>query len=236
MILGAVALNFTVNFLLILGAGGICGQIPQLWRGLLAAAMGAVHGALCYVPALAFLGHSLWRLICLPLMGLAAFGGLRAALTVTVLGLGTDGILAQTGLRCILAGLCMGLLLLLLHRQGAVPVELEYGGKCLRLQGLRDTGNQLVDPVTGRSVLVVGADTAQALTGLTAQQLARPLENLGAIPGLRLIPYRAVGSRGFLLALSLPRVRIGSRKGSFLVAFAPMGLEGNVQALIGGWV
>ena len=117
-----------------------------------------------------------------------------------------------------------------------MPVEIAYGGRSLRLRGLRDTGNGLKDPVSGRSVLVVGAEAAQALTGLTAQQLARPLENLGAIPGLRLIPYRTVGSRGFLLGMQLQKVRIGSRKGSVVVAFAPMGLEGNVEALIGGWV
>ena len=119
---------------------------------------------------------------------------------------------------------------------GYVPIELNYMGKLLRLTALQDTGNTLRDPITGRSVLVVGADAAHQLTGLTKEQLQNPVETMGAIPGLQLIPYSSVASRGFLLALRLQNVRIGKWQGSSLVAFAPEGLgsEGAYQALTGG--
>lgn len=238
----AVMLNLTVNYLLILGAGGLCKQTPALWRALLGAAIGALHGALCFAPGLGFLGHSLWRLLSIPLIGAAAFGRkqLRLISTLSVLCLGLDAVVTDTGIRGTLAGPCVVVLLWILLRGSTdgntVPVQLQYGEKELELIALRDTGNCLTDPITGERVLVIGAEAAQRLTGLTAEQLKAPLETMGKLPGLRLIPYSSVGSRGFLLGLKLPKVKIGSWKGSHVVAFAPMGLEGKVQALIGGTV
>lgn len=238
MILLTVALNFTVNYLLILGCGGLCRCTPGLGRALLGAAVGAAHAALCLLPGLGFFGHMIWRLLSIPLMGVVAFGGLRQIAVLGVLCLGVDGVLSDTGIRGTLIGLSVVVLLWAIVRkndQQLVPVELEYGGKRLRMQALRDTGNCLRDPMTGKGVMVIGADAAGELTGLTAQQLRTPLETMGAIPGLRLIPYKAVGSSGFLLALKLPQVRIGNWKGGYTVAFAPEGLEG-MDALIGGSV
>ena len=111
----------------------------------------------------------------------------------------------------------------------------------MRLTALQDTGNSLIDPLTGRSVLVVGADVAKKLLGLTREQLSMPAEAIvsAGVPGLRLIPYRTVGQAGgMLLGLRLQDVKIGHWKGSSLVAFAPEGLseEGAYQALTGGVV
>ena len=107
----------------------------------------------------------------------------------------------------------------------------------MNLTALRDSGNTLQDPVTGESVLVIGPKAAEQLTGLNPQQLRTPLESLGSLPGLRLIPYKAVGcSGGMLLAKRFERVKIGKKWGRVLVAFAPEGLgEGQMyQALTGG--
>ena len=117
-----------------------------------------------------------------------------------------------------------------------VPVELSYGGKTLSLTALRDTGNTLRDPVTGRQVLIVGADIAGKLTGLTQEDLQNPVGTIGAIPGLRLIPYKTIGNTGFLLALKIPEAKIGNRQGSTIVAFSPLILGNNYQALTGGTV
>ena len=167
------------------------------------------------------------------------FALLSMALGGIALGMGTDNIWS-------LIAAAVGLLLVCAfgfrQRPGSVaylPVELRYGQKLLRLTALRDTGNSLVDPVTGRSVLVVDANAAIALTGLTLQQLQKPVEAVSnaLLPGLRLISYQAVGQPGgMLLALRIPDVRIGDWKGSSLVAFAPNGLsrEGAYQALTGG--
>ena len=117
-----------------------------------------------------------------------------------------------------------------------IQIELSYGTNRMKLTALRDTGNSLHDPITGKPVLILGADAAKDLIGLSEHQLRNPTDTMGAIPGLRLIPYRAIGGEGLLLALRLPYVRIGSREGSTLVAFAPevLSKEGKFQALTGG--
>ena len=119
-----------------------------------------------------------------------------------------------------------------------IPLELGYCNQKLCLTALRETGNGLRDPVTGEQVVVISAESAAKLTGLTPQQLRNPLDTLAAqpIPGLRLIPYRAIGGSGMLLALRISDGKLGERRCSPLVAFAPGGLgeERDFQALTGG--
>ena len=117
-----------------------------------------------------------------------------------------------------------------------IPVELIYGDKHIRFRALWDTGNTLKDPVTGTSVLVVGSDVADRLTGLTQQQLEKPVESIDAIPGLRLIPYSSVGNcRALLLGIWVKQGVIGKRKKGVLVAFAPNILDekGVFHGLLG---
>ena len=94
------------------------------------------------------------------------------------------------------------------------------------------------DPLTGEQVLVAGADVAAELLGLTEEQLQHPVETLarGLMPGLRLVPYRAVGQPGgMLLALRLPGAVIGKRKTDPLVAFAPQELgRGEAYRMLTG--
>lgn len=245
-----IFLNLLVNLLLLLAAGRLCGHSVGLVRGLSAAALGGFHAAGCLVPGFYFLGNTLWRAVSLSLMAFIAFGlsvsGFRRGLVFMFLSFalsgavqwlgkgGAAGLLGSAGMICLLCGIGFG------GRIGStayIPVELSYQDKRLRLTALRDTGNTLIDPITGRQVLIIGADAAKKLTGLTRDQLQKPVETIGALPGLRLIPYRSVGKEhGLLLALRLQDVKIGSWKGSSLVAFAPEGLsgEGGYQALTGG--
>ena len=245
-----ILLNFLVDFLLILGTNRLCGYPPGPGKASLAAGLGGIYAGACLVPGLRFLGNWLWRIVSLALIALIAFGFSKSALrrgivfvlltmalggAVTVLGSGGFwGLVAAAGCLCLM---CVFGFRGVIGGEAYVPVELSYGGKKLRLTALRDTGNTLRDPVTGKPVLVVNSEAAQKLTGLSQQQLRSPVESMGVIPGLRLIPYRAVGQEaGMLLALKLPQVRIGTWQGSSLVAFAPEGLssDGEYQALTGG--
>jgi len=247
-----VLLNFLVDYLLLLGTNRLCGYPPGWGRSVWAAALGGVYAAACLMPGFHFLGNTLWRLVALGLMGWIAFGFSRSAIRRIVIfvllcmalggiaqGLGNGGAGSMIASAAVLCGMC---LLGFRDRPGCVsyvPVELSYGDKQLHLTALRDTGNTLTDPVTGRPVLVVGAEVAQQLTGLTAQQLRAPVNAMmqSVLPGLRLIPYRSINqSAGMLLALRFTNVRIGNWKGSSLVAFAPERLcnDGKYQALTGG--
>ena len=117
-----------------------------------------------------------------------------------------------------------------------VPVELYHRGKHLHITALRDTGNTLRDPITGRSVVVVGPEVAAQLTGLSHEQLRTPVKSILSLPGGRLIPYKTIADpSGLLLALPIKEAKIGTWKGSCLVAFAPEKLgNGEFEALTGG--
>ena len=124
-----------------------------------------------------------------------------------------------------------------MYKKGKSCEEIYYKDQHYKICALRDTGNQLKDPLTGNSVLIVGSDVAQAMTGLTVDQLRNPVESLSLIPGLRLIPYKTVGQAGaFLLAMRIGKVKIGTWQGSAVVAFSPVQLsaKGTYQALTGG--
>ncbi len=246
---GVFLLNFLVDFLLLLAAGRLCGFSVKTGRAAVGGLLGGLYAAVCLLPGFTFLGNVLWRAVSLGAMAVIAYGyslsALRRGLVFVflclalggaVMGIGKGGIL---GIVCAAGILCLLCCIGFRGRLGGttyIPVELNYAGNHLALTALQDTGNTLRDPVTGQQVLVIGADAAQKLTGLTQDQLKSPVESVGEIPGLRLIPYHSVGSCGFLLAMRLQGVKIGSWQGSTLVAFAPEGLsrEGAYQALTGG--
>lgn len=245
-----VALSFFVDLLLLLGASRLCCYPSEPIKCILGALIGALYSGACMLPAVSFLGGFLWRSIFILIICWCAFGANKSALqcgTVfwllkMALGGVAGGIERDNFWGLALTSIGISLLFLLVFRGGMgreqyVPVELFYGDRQMKITALYDTGNTLTDPITGLPVLVVGADAAQTLTGLTQEQLRKPVESLGSIPGLRLIPYKTIGEKsGFLLGLRLKEVRIGSRCGSRLVAFAPesVGSEGTYQALAGG--
>lgn len=248
--LTVIILRFIVDLLLLLGASRLCGYPSKPARCVLGAAVGAVYSVVCIVPGFSFLGGFGWRSIFIALICWCAFGanksGLQRGAVFWLLQMALGGVAGGVpreniwGLFCTSIG--VSLLFMLVFRSGIgsaryVPVELRYADKKMKITALYDTGNMLTDPVSGLPVLVVGADAAQMLTGLTREQLRRPVESVGSIPGLRLIPYKTIGEKsGFLLGLRLKQVRIGSRWGSRVVAFAPesVGSEGTYQALAGG--
>ena len=245
-------LNFLVDFLLLIGTNRLSGYPPDPGRAALAALLGALYCGACFAPGFSFLGSFLWRLVCLVLMAGIAFGWNRSTAArgslFTLLSMALGGIATGMGkggfLMLVVSAAGVWLLCRLSFRGDAggrkyLPMRLRHGGKTVQIMALQDTGNTLRDPVTGEGVIVAGAEVAYRLVGLTKEQLNSPLETMSRqpVPGLRLIPYRAVGqSAGMLLALRLESVKLGARQGSALVAFAPesLGMGEAYQALTGG--
>ena len=249
-----VILNFLVDFLLLLGTNRLSGFPVETKRLLPAAALGAIYSGACLMPGFRFLGNVLWRLVSLAGIAVIAFGWNRSALKrcgiFVILTMALGGIAISIGKAnfpalVLAAG---GTWLLCRMAFGGsvggreyVPITLTYGDHSESLIALRDSGNTLRDPITGEQVLVIAGDVATRLTGLTESQLRTPLETLALrpVPGLRLIPFHAVGqSGGMLLAMRFENVKIGPRMQSAVVAFASEGLgRGEVyQALTGGIV
>ena len=245
-------LNFLVDFLLLLGTNRLSGFPTEGKRLACAAALGSLYSGACLLRRLRFLGNTLWRLVSLGGMAAIAFGWNRSTLkrsgVFVLLSMALGGIAigfekANIPSLVLSAGgmwlLCRVAFGRSVGQQEYVPIELTYGENTASLIALRDTGNTLRDPITGEPVLVIAGEVASKLTGLTEAQLRTPMETIarGAVPGLRLVPYRTVGQGGgMLLALRFENVKIGSRRQRAVVAFDPGGLgSGDMyQALTGG--
>lgn len=236
-----IVMVLIVNVLLLIATGRLLGSSENLLRVFAGALLGTAFTGLSMVPGFAFLGHYLWRLCSLSLTALLTFGLSRGTIAklflFTLLHLSLGGITGSKDEAASMllgaAGICFACLAVG-NRRVFIPVELTYGNQTVRVTALRDTGNTLRDPVTGKQVLVVSADVAQKLTGLTQTALSDPVRTMGTVPGLRLIPYQTVGNTGFLLALRIPNAKIGNRQGSTLVAFSPLTFSNHYQALTGG--
>jgi len=247
----AIVLKIFVDFLLLMWTNRLCTYPVQWLRCLMGSCIGGLYAGLCLLPGMSGAGRFLWRLVSLVISATIAFGltgnGLQRCcmyLLVSIFFSGITVCLDKKEWSGVLLFAGSIVLLYVVCRDGrtgggdCVPVEIEYAGKRVSFTALKYTGNTLRDPLTGASVLVVGADIAQTLTGLTPKQLNDPYETIleKSISGLRIIPYTTIGNRGLLLAVRIANVRIGKWSGSTVVAFAPVSLPGknNYQALTGG--
>jgi stage II sporulation protein GA (sporulation sigma-E factor processing peptidase) len=232
-----MVLNFLVDFLLLLGTNRLAGFPSAPWRCACGAFMGAVYSGACLLPGFRFLGNVLWRGVSLCLMSVLAFGYNGSAWKrggiFLLLSMSMGGIALSLGRGDVLSLVLCALICLLLSVVGFggqvggreyVPLKITDGGSSVSLVALKDTGNTLHDPLTGEQVLVAGAEVGMKLLGLSQDQIAHPVETMasGVLPGLRLIPYHAVGQAGSMLpAIRFSEARIGNRPAQPLVAFAP---------------
>lgn len=239
----AIGFRFLVDAMLFMGVNKLTGVYANPVRSILGATAGSLYALCCFVPGLAFLNGVIYHILFLLLtcwaafdIGKESFGKwlLYCLIKVSLECLAADlGGFVNVLCAAVLCGVCFWTVRGRVRKY--LPVELQYGSSRVKLRALYDTGNLLRDPVTGKPVLIVGADVAEKLTGLSVSQLQNPVETMGAIPGLRLIPYHTVANAdGFFLALRIQNVKIGKWQGSAVVAFAPRKLDEKFGALIGG--
>lgn len=246
-----VILNFVVDFLLLIAAQRF-GDSQIRWnRTILASCIGGLYGGICLLPGMNFMGSALWRCVCLCGICWIAFGygrrTVRLSAIFLLLSMAMGGLAMGIGFGeggRILASIVIVMIVCFLGGQKGsndlyLPVELIHGGKRICFTALKDTGNRLTDPITGRPVLVVGSEIARQLTGLSQEELQHPTETLleAKQPGLRLVPFQSVGvSNGLLLGMRISHVKIGGQRENVLVAFSPNHLsrENHFQALTGG--
>ena len=247
-----VLLNFLVDLALLLGTNRLCGYPLGMKKAVAAATFGGIYGGVCILPWFYFLGNVLWRSISLIGMSIFAFGldlsAVRRGAVFLILSMALGGVATamQSGGWAELIG-CAGAVVLLcvfasrgkLGYKQFVDLKIRYRDKQVALTALCDTGNTLRDPITGERITVVGADVAKTLLGLEENDLASPVVTMERLrlPGLRLVPYRAVGQpNGMLLAMKMDEVWIGKETAGKIVAFAPqvIGKADGYQALTGG--
>ena len=123
-----------------------------------------------------------------------------------------------------------------------LDVEMSFRGRSVRIRALRDTGNSLCDPLSGAGVMVMSPAAAaelfrpyEALLDLRdpAELLACAGETDALRGQLRLIPYSAVGSKGFLAAFRPDSLSVNGKKiRDLLVALSPSASGDGFDAII----
>ncbi len=256
-----LAVNFAVDYCLLLLTGRFCGGVLRRGRYALAALVGAAYAAASVLPGWQWLAHPALKLALGCLIALAAFGGETELWRHTLVffavaalfggGVYAASLLAGTeplrGPAPPLSGrvfalafaVCYAVTAMLFRRRmkkaarQIVSVRVRLGDRERTLTGLRDSGNDLRDPVSGAAAAV--ADRA-ALGDLLPRNLpADPAAALAALGAdapergrLRLLPYRAVGASGLLLAFRPDELEADGVREEALIALSPtpLGEEG----------
>lgn len=223
-----LALNWWIDFLLLLGVRRAAGGAGKPWRLAFGALVGAVACFVLFLPPLSVWLSLLIRLSAAALMVTVAFGyrtrrdWTRRVILLFALSAGLAGLcgalyffLAPQGfyvfngvvyysvpplLLVALTVLCYGLLWLAEHvlrrrapKEHLFRVRIAWEERCAVFSCLYDSGNHLVEPFSGKPVLVVERAVAETLLPHIPTVLDLPA-------GWRLIPYNTLGGDGLLPA------------------------------------
>lgn len=267
-------INLTVNYLVLLATAKVCAQIISRWRIVLGAFAGAIYSVLCVLPDFEFLESPLIMIVFAIIMLLIVFGGelglvrtgiiffaISAAFGGAVLAVSlitgerADRITVSFKVLLISFFICYGIFSMVFSRlgkresaEGTKKVEIMKGGRSVEFTALVDSGNLLVDPVTGGRVIVAereammplfAPDIRRILRGDgSAMELLEELAPQGGGYGFFLLPYTAVGvGSSFLLGFRPDKVQVGGKiLGKVSVAISPTRVSdgGVYSALLNG--
>ncbi|MCL2407991.1 MAG: sigma-E processing peptidase SpoIIGA [Oscillospiraceae bacterium] len=269
-------INTVINYLILLATAKVCAVAASRIRIAGAAALGGVFAVISVLPPFEFLGNPLVIIGIGILMIAIAFGGeprlvrlglvffsvsagaAGFALGLSLLGGGVSsgGILPPIRFSTLIVSfaVCYAIVTLVFrrvaaNRGGIVPLIVRQGKSVLELKALVDTGNTLVDPMTGMPVIVTGVPEAKKLFPEEVRAAIEEIGRRGAVSVMeelaarscplkfRLIPYSAVGvAGGFLLSFKPDEITIDGKPGrGILVAISPNSVSdnGTYSALIG---
>ncbi len=232
-------LNLLIDYCLVLASARVCGVVLRRWRYALAALIGALYAALMVLPGCGWLANGAMKLALGAAMALIAFGGEAHLVRCTVVFFAVSaafggavyaasmlaGVSPGSGALVTVSGrvlalsfaACYAAVSLVFRRRAKAAdrevrtVTVTLAGRSVTLKALRDSGNDLHDPVSGLPAAVVErAAVLPIFPALHAlpDDAVQALEVLGALPECTgrvvLLPYRAVGVAGALLPAFRP--------------------------------
>ena len=261
-------LNLIINYFIVLATAKLCALPLKRLRFAISAAVGALYSILILFEPLQFLALPILKLVLGFLMTLiafgvevkllkaffaflavsAAFGGaVYAASLLAGRSIG-DGFYINASMRVLILSfaICYFVLTIVFKRFGKHrkqelrSVSLTLCGRTAEFKALRDTGNELYDPLSGLPVMIVGANEAgKLLTDVLFEALKAGvpefIEALGAEENFtarfRLVPYSAVGVKMALLPVFRPDTLLvdGREEKNTLVGFSPTILSNNSE-------
>ena len=264
-----IALNALVDYLLLLCAGKLCALPLRRARLFLGALWGGIYALLALVWPRCFALVSVKLLAGVlavvlaygwsrrTLRAVAAFWAVSAAFAGALYGTASlagrpaaGGLYIPVSARMLLLSFAVcyaGISLVFRHTGRRAErrlhrVELAVGGRRARFTALEDSGNELIDPVSGKEVLVAGADALAPLfpdpAPLAMPDAVAALSALNAAEGprFRLLPCTgAAAGRALLLCFTPDAVAIdGKARRDLAVAVSPSALapDGSYQAIL----
>ena len=263
-------LNALIDYLLLLLSARLLGAPLRRVRFALAAALGGAYAVAAAVPTLGWLRVGGVKLALSLALAWTAFGGgkglWRGWLVFLALSAGFAGavfaaamLAGQEAGRAVLIrvnwrilflsfGVCYAAVRFFLSRiprqleRRLLRVEVRLLGRTVTLTALRDTGNSLIDPISGWGVVIADAD---ALSPLFPVPLPKPppedaaalfrllSQNAALRPRLRLIPYAALGQPGGLLVCFRPDgLTVDGTERQLMTAIAPTPFHGEHDAIL----
>lgn len=208
-------LNLLLDYCLMLASARVCGVVLRRWRYLLAALTGALYAAVMVLPGCGWLGSGAMKLALGAAMALIAFGGeahwarcavvffavsaafggaVYAASMLAGVSPGSGALVTVSGRVLVLSfAVCYAAASAVFRRRAKTAaremrtVTVTLAGRSTTVRALRDSGNDLHDPVSGLpafrpdSVMIDGAPepmllalSAQALTSDGAFSMVLP--------------------------------------------------------------
>ena len=262
------ALNFIIDYLLLLISGRIC-ALPLVRRRI---ALGAALGGLYAVGAAVFpevftmisVKAAVGGLMCLAAYGAArrfgrlavTFFAVSAAFAGAVYALATlrgegGGVLpfVPVSLPVLLLAfaVCYALLSLVFRRSGLragrciLQVQVTLGGRAADFAALSDSGNELIDPLTGRGVLVAELSALAPLLSAPCPAAADPVALFSALSEtpelhgrLRLLACSGAAGGTVLPCFTPDNCRVGGEERALCVAVTPRTLcaDGEYRAIV----
>ena len=268
-------LNLGIDYIILLLTAKICAAPFRRLRFLAAAGIGAAYSAALVFPPFAFLAAWPMKIVLSVVMILVAFGSEKrlmrsavvfyavsaafggaviAASMLSGAGLGSS-VFFPVSMRVLIPAfaVCYAAVSIVFRRSGLrAERTLMLAGvtafeKTVELRVLRDTGNNLRDPVSGSAVMVVERRALEELfpeevtailrTGAEPAKLFEAVLGVDAARGrFRLVPYTAVGVSGSLLLAFRPDELTldGDRRRDIIVAISPTRLceDGEYSAVV----
>lgn len=256
-------LDLAADYLLCLTAARLSGLSLKRLRYFAAALLGAAYSVLAVLPRFGFLALPPCKLAMAGIMGLVAYGGEAHPIRCTAVFLAVSAAFggavwavslsggAFPNMRVLIfsfAACYIGLSLVAGYRARASAarrerVELSFLGRSCAFSALVDTGNCLLDPLSGHEVLVASpAALAPLFPGcgglLGIEDPVELVSAASALPELkgkfRLIPFSAVGGGGLLPVFRPESASVGGRARSALMVAVSKSAEGDgFQGIIG---
>ncbi len=266
-------LNFIINYFILLLTARVCCLPLKRFRYFFGAALGALYSVAVLYPSFSFLSSPVLKLCLGAFMALISYGGsqnlLKPFLTFLAMSAAFGGAVFAISLfagesfsggfyinisfRVLLLSFAVFYFILsfVFRRLGArqrretLTVSLSLCGKTADIRALKDTGNELYDPISGLPIMVAGFDAAKqllpedcanALLQGAPEFMLAVSEHEALRPRFRLVPYSAVGVSFAMLPVFKPDMALvtGKATDKLLVGLSPINMcpDGDFSAII----